>query len=71
MKSTSSLRALIVSFEDPFQPGDQAFATALRSAGVAARVHLDWPGAHEGEYWDAHWPDYLGFYARALAHCRR
>lgn len=51
---------------DPFQPGDQAFAGALDG-----RVfdHLTWPGGHEGDYWNAHWPDYARFYARALARC--
>jgi len=54
--------------EDPFQPGDRAFVGALEQAGadVTART---WPGGHDGEYWDRHWPDYLRFYARALERC--
>jgi hypothetical protein len=28
-----------------------------------------WPGAHDFGYWNAHWSDYLGFYAHALATC--
>jgi hypothetical protein len=33
-----------------------------------ASVHT-WPGGHTRDYWDAHWADYLRFYARALARC--
>jgi len=28
-----------------------------------------WPGGHDFTYWNAHWSDYLGFYAQALATC--
>jgi S-formylglutathione hydrolase FrmB len=52
--------------EDPFQPGDQAFAAAL--AGRAA-AHLRSPGGHDDSYWNAHWPDYARVYTRALANC--
>ena len=54
--------------EDPFRRGDDAFAAALRAAGARATVHT-WPGGHDGDYWDAHWRDYLRFYARALKRC--
>jgi S-formylglutathione hydrolase FrmB len=54
--------------KDPFRPGDEAFAAALDATGVAATFHT-WPGGHDGDYWDAHWGDYLRFYARALARC--
>lgn len=53
---------------DPFRPGDDAFAGALRAAGVRASVHT-WPGGHDGEYWNAHWRAYMRFYATALARC--
>ena len=56
--------------KDPFQPGDRAFAQALAVVGAAATVHT-WPGEHEGEYWDAHWRDYLRFYGRELRRCNR
>jgi S-formylglutathione hydrolase FrmB len=56
--------------EDPFIPGDEAFAQALERVGADATVHT-WPGEHDGAYWDAHWRDYLRFYARALRRCRR
>ncbi len=45
--------------EDPFIPGDDALAAAM---GI--EVH-SYPGEHVREYWDAHWPQYLGFYANA------
>ena len=45
--------------EDPFIPGDDALAQAM---GV--EVHR-YPGEHDREYWDAHWPEYLRFYANA------
>jgi S-formylglutathione hydrolase FrmB len=54
--------------QDPFRPGDRAFAAALRAAGAHPSVHT-WPGGHDGEYWDAHWRHYLRFYARALKRC--
>jgi S-formylglutathione hydrolase FrmB len=53
---------------DPFDSGDRAFVTALRSGGVKITVHR-WPGGHTGSYWRSHWKSYLGFYARALARC--
>jgi S-formylglutathione hydrolase FrmB len=56
--------------EDPFDPGDEAFAAALRARGVRLTLHR-WPGAHEGDYWNSHWPAYVRFYARALARCER
>jgi endo-alpha-1,4-polygalactosaminidase (GH114 family) len=41
----------------------EALAGAL---GIRARR---WPGGHDGDYWNEHWPDYARFYARALARC--
>jgi S-formylglutathione hydrolase FrmB len=49
--------------EDPFRPGHEAFAAA---ADITART---WPGGHDGDYWDRHWPDYLRWYARELERC--
>ncbi len=49
---------------DPFHAADETFAHA-----VGIRMHV-WPGGHGFGYWNAHWADYLGFYARALANCR-
>jgi S-formylglutathione hydrolase FrmB len=55
--------------EDPFQPGDRAFAHALKADGAPAAIHLTWPGDHSSDYWNKHWDAYLGFYAGALANC--
>jgi S-formylglutathione hydrolase FrmB len=52
--------------EDPFQPGVQALQKAL---GSRVSAHTSWPGGHEGDYWNEHWPQYARFYARALANC--
>jgi len=56
---------LDVGAQDPsFIAGDEQLASAL---------HIDlhmWPGAHDFGYWNAHWGNYLGFYAHALATCR-
>jgi len=49
--------------EDPFREGGQALAAAL---GITMR---HWPGEHEGDYWRAHFDEYLRFYAGALAAC--
>jgi acetyl esterase/lipase len=38
--------------EDPFRPGDQTFAAALRSDGAKLTVRT-WPGGHENSYWNS------------------
>lgn len=48
---------------DPFRAGGEAFAKALH-----IRIH-HWPGAHDSDYWHAHYATYLRFYADALASC--
>lgn len=48
---------------DPFRSAGEAFAGAL---GITMR---HWEGEHEGDYWRAHFGDYLRFYAAALAEC--
>jgi enterochelin esterase-like enzyme len=55
--------------DDPFAPGLGALAGALRAGGRHVAVHR-WPGGHEGDYWKAHWKDYMRFYAAALSACR-
>jgi S-formylglutathione hydrolase FrmB len=49
---------------DPFHSGDKRLAGVL-----GTRLHV-WPGGHDSAYWNAHWTDYLRFYATALATCR-
>ena len=55
--------------EDPFLGGDQAFEDALRAGGLDPIVR-NGPGGHDSEYWNGNWREYLGFYARALNHCK-
>jgi S-formylglutathione hydrolase FrmB len=50
--------------QDPFHAADEQLAAALH-----IRMHV-WPGGHDFDYWNAHWPEYLRFYATALAACR-
>ena len=55
---------------DPFVPGVAALGDALSASGADLRHEGDWQGGHDDEYWNAHWEDYLEFYAGALAGCR-
>jgi S-formylglutathione hydrolase FrmB len=55
--------------DDPFRRAADAFAARLRAAGTPLARHVS-PGGHDSRYWLAHWPEYLRFYARALASCR-
>jgi S-formylglutathione hydrolase FrmB len=48
---------------DPFHHADTAFAHEL---GIPLHV---WPGGHDPGYWQAHYRDYLHFYATALTRC--
>jgi S-formylglutathione hydrolase FrmB len=54
---------LDVGTEDPFRAATQELG---RRVGARVRV---WKGGHDGDYWDAHWRDYLRFYARELERC--
>jgi S-formylglutathione hydrolase FrmB len=54
--------------EDPFRVYDEGFVAALEAGDADLSAHL-WPGGHEGDYWDAHWPAYQRFYIKALNHC--
>jgi len=55
---------LDVGAQDSFLTGDAQLAT-----GLHIPLHM-WPGGHDLRYWNAHWNDYLRFYAQALATCR-
>jgi enterochelin esterase-like enzyme len=49
---------------------DGYFVAADRQLASALHIPLHmWPGPHDFTYWNAHWSDYLGFYAHALATC--
>lgn len=54
--------------EDPFRVYDEGFVSAMEAGNADLTAH-SWPGAHEGGYWDAHWPAYQQFYVHALEHC--
>ena len=53
----------------PSSPATRAFESALRSSGLDPVVRNS-PGAHDSDYWNGNWREYLGFYARALNNCR-
>jgi poly(3-hydroxybutyrate) depolymerase len=50
--------------QDELRPGASKLARELRARGADISFHM-WPGAHTGEYWDAHFAQYLRFYADA------
>jgi S-formylglutathione hydrolase FrmB len=39
-------------------------ASELKADGAKISFHV-WPGVHDGRYWDAHFAQYLDFYANA------
>ena len=53
---------------DPFRSAQLRFVHALEAAGADVTAHT-WPGGHDGDYWDEHWPDYLRWYAHELERC--
>lgn len=50
-----------IGYEDVFAPTTGALAKAL-----GEKVHA-YPGAHDWDYWDAHWDEYFRFYADTCA----
>ena len=53
-----------IGLQDELRPGASRLARELKSDGTDVTFHM-WPGAHTGEYWDAHFAQYLRFYADA------
>jgi S-formylglutathione hydrolase FrmB len=49
---------------DDLRPAATELSHVLKRAGDDVSFHV-WPGAHDGEYWDAHFAEYLRFYADA------
>jgi enterochelin esterase-like enzyme len=47
--------------QDELRPGASALARELKADGTDISFH-SWPGAHTGQYWEAHLDDYLRFY---------
>ncbi len=48
-------------------PSVRAYHDMLTELNVPHTWHDDWPGIHDGYYWGGHTPDYLRFYAAAIA----
>lgn len=55
--------------DDPFRVYDEGFVAAMADGDADFTTH-SWPGGHDNGYWNAHWAQYLRFYANSLAHCR-
>jgi S-formylglutathione hydrolase FrmB len=49
---------------DELRPVATKLARELRADGAEVSFHV-WPGVHDNAYWDAHFVDYLRFYADA------
>jgi S-formylglutathione hydrolase FrmB len=49
---------------DQLRPAAAQLTRELRNDGDDVSFHV-WPGGHDGGYWDAHFADYLRFYADA------
>ncbi|MGA7435564.1 MAG: alpha/beta hydrolase-fold protein [Solirubrobacterales bacterium] len=56
--------------KDPFVPGVSEMDAALTSAGADLTTNGAWRGGHDEAYWNAHWADYMEFYAGELAGCQ-
>jgi predicted esterase len=55
-----------VGTHDQLRPAATLLARELRRDGADVSFHV-WPGAHNGRYWDAHFAQYLRFYAGACS----
>ena len=55
-----------VGMQDLLRPAASSLARELRADGAKVSFHV-WPGEHNGRYWDAHFAQYLDFYAKACA----
>jgi S-formylglutathione hydrolase FrmB len=54
--------------QDWFVAGNEAFVDALAGGDADLTANV-WAGGHDYIYWNAHWGDYLRFYADSLADC--
>ena len=53
---------------DFFRQADTQFAHELELGDSRVSFHV-WPGGHAGQHWDGHFPDWIRFFADALARC--
>jgi enterochelin esterase-like enzyme len=60
---------LDVGDRDPFVSANRSFVHRLQRARQEVVFHR-WAGGHTGSYWGEHMPEYLRFYADALADCQ-
>jgi predicted esterase len=52
--------------QDQLRPAAAELARELKADGADVTFHV-WPGNHNGQYWDAHFAEYLRFYADACS----
>jgi len=50
--------------QDELRPADRLLAKELHARGAHVTFHI-WPGSHDGDYWNKHFDEYVGFYADA------
>ncbi len=55
--------------KDWFVTGNEALVAALEPSTQTSLTAHVWPGGHDLAYWNTHFPQYLRFYAKALANC--
>ena len=55
-----------VGTQDDLRPAASLLARELRADGADVTFHV-WPGAHDGDYWNAHFADYVKFYSEACS----
>ncbi len=53
---------------DFFRKADTQFANELEAGRSPVTFHV-WPGGHGDTHWNGHYPDYILFFADALARC--
>ena len=53
-----------VGTQDDLRPAASLLARELRARGADVTFHV-WPGNHDGDYWNAHFAQYVRFYAEA------
>jgi S-formylglutathione hydrolase FrmB len=72
IKNSAKLKSMPVWLDngtkDWFLEGATAFESAAKAHAIPLEKHI-WTGGHDGIYWDAHWPDYLGFYNKVFVGC--
>ena len=54
---------------NPVMPPFINIGQRLEGNGESEELKAFTTGGHDADYWNAHWPDYARFYARALARC--